>query len=111
MVDEIRRGDVVTVALPGEFGKPRPAVVVQSDLFGAHPTLTVLPLTSTLRALPLFRIAVAPTPGNGLHQSSEVMVDKAHTVLRERIGARLGRLEPTVQREVDRALAVFLGIV
>jgi len=57
----VRRGDLVTVALPGEFGKPRPALVVQSDLFNeTHPTVTVMPLTSELRNAPLFRIVVEP---------------------------------------------------
>jgi hypothetical protein len=27
----MRRGDIVTVAAPGAYGKPRPAVVIQGD--------------------------------------------------------------------------------
>lgn len=46
----MRRGDLVTVALQGDFGKPRPALIIQSDLFDAHPSLTILPVTSELRA-------------------------------------------------------------
>ena len=43
----MKRGDLVTVALQGEFGKPRPALIVQSDLFNTeHATLSVLPITS-----------------------------------------------------------------
>jgi len=57
----VRRGDLVTVALPGAYGKPRPAVVMQSDLFGEHPSVTILPVTNELRDLPLFRVPVSPT--------------------------------------------------
>jgi len=45
----MQRGDVVTVAAAGDYGKPRPALIVQADLFNAaHPSVTVLPLTSTI---------------------------------------------------------------
>jgi len=76
------RGDFLTIAKPGDFGKPRPALVIQADQFGEHATVTVtvLPATSTLVAAPLFRITVAPNAGNGLQKPSQVMVDKAFYV-------------------------------
>ena len=55
------RGDLVTVALPGDFGKPRPALVIQSDAFAETGTVTVLPLTGTLIDAPLFRPTVQPS--------------------------------------------------
>lgn len=106
----MRRGDLVTIALPGAYGKPRPALVIQSDLFDEHPSLTILPLTSELRAAPLLRIEIAPDPGNGLHLPSQVMVDKAHTVPREKVGTPIGRLDEATMLAVTRALAVFLGV-
>ena len=87
----MRRGELVTISLPGAYGKPRPALVIQSDLFDAHPSVTVLPVTSELRAV------------------SEVMVDKAHTVAREKVGSRIGQLEGKAMMAVNRALATFLG--
>jgi len=72
----MKRGDLVTVALPGDYGKPRPAVVIQSDLFDAHPSVTILPVTSELREAPLFCVQVEPTWDNGLRRLSQVMVDK-----------------------------------
>lgn len=105
----MKRGDIVTVAVAGDYGKPRPALIVQADFFQEHPSFTVLLLTSTLRDAPLFRIAVAPTPKNGLAQPSQIMVDKAHTVARERIGGVIGRLDDDTMVAVTRALAVFLG--
>ena len=62
----MRRGDFVTVAMQGDFGKPRPALVIQSDQFSEHTTVTVLPVTSTLVAAPLLRVTVQPTPESGL---------------------------------------------
>ena len=45
----LRRGDVVTVAASGDFGKPRPAVVVQSDAFPPeHASVVVCQMTSAL---------------------------------------------------------------
>jgi mRNA interferase MazF len=107
----IRRGDVVTVALPGAYGKPRPALVIQSDLFDAHPSVTVLPLTSELRRLRIVRVTIKPTAENGLPKPSQVMVDKASTIPREKIGKRLDTLDDASILAVNRALAVFLGFV
>lgn len=106
----MRRGDLVTVALQGDYGKPRPALVIQSDLFNAHPSITILPVTSELRDTPLFRIALEPDVDNGLRQASQVMVDKAQTIARERVGEIFGRVDDETLVAVNRAVAVFLGL-
>jgi len=105
----MRRGDLVTVALQGDLGKPRPALVIQSDLFDAHPSVAILPVTGELRDAPLFRISVNPTELNGLSKPSQVMVDKPQSIPREKIGAVIGRLDDEAMLAVNRALAVFLG--
>lgn len=105
----MRRGDLVTVALQGDLGKPRPALVIQSDLFDMHPSVTILPVTSELRDAPLFRIAVNPEESNGLSRPSQVMVDKPQSVAREKVGEVFGRLDDGAMLAVNRALAVFLG--
>ncbi len=107
----MRRGDLVTIALRGDYGKPRPALVIQSDLFDRHPSLTVLPVTTELREAPLFRLRIEPSPTNGLLKTSEVMIDKVQSVLRDRIGERIGRISDDEIVAVNRALTVFLGIV
>lgn len=104
------RGDLVTIALQGDFGKPRPALVIQANQFSEHASTTVLPITSTLVAAPLLRVTVKPSAENGLQKPSQVMVDKAMTVTREKIGAAFGRIEAETLLEVERCLAVFLGI-
>ncbi len=104
------RGDVVTVVAPGDYGKPRPALVVQSDLFRDHSSITVCLMTSNLRDTPLFRFTVPPKSSNGLHKPSQVMVDKIVTVARARIGETIGRLDDSEMAEVTRLLALWLGL-
>ena len=106
----MRRGDLVTIAIQGDFGKPRPALVIQADHFNEHATVTVLPVTSLLVAAPLLRISVQPDAENGLKTPSQVMVDKSVTVKREKIGTPFGRVSADVMIEIERCLAVFLGI-
>lgn len=106
----MRRGDLVTVAAPGDYGKPRPALVVQSDLFDELPSVTLCLITSDLRDTPIFRITVDPSPANGLQRISQVQVDKLMTVAREHIGGVIGRLDDATLLKVNRSLAVFIGI-
>jgi mRNA interferase MazF len=82
----MRRGDFVTIAAQGDFGKPRPALVVQSDAFDAHASVTVLVVSSQLVDTPLYRIAVQPNDKNGLRSPSRVMVDKAMTIKKHNLG-------------------------
>ena len=107
----MRHGAVVTIALQGDYGKPRPALVIQSDLFGAHPSVTILPVTGDLREAPLFRIRIAPTVSNGLQRPSDLMVDKVQTIPREKVGSVIGHLTQEDMLAVTRSLAVFLGMV
>ena len=106
----MRRGDLVTVALTGDFGKPRPALVIQSDQFDLTGSVTVLLLTGTLVEAPLIRPTLEPSPTNGLSKTSQVMIDKAMTVKRDRVGTAIGRAEDETMLTVTRLLAVFLGL-
>src|SRR5713226_4321932 len=83
---QMRRGDVVTVAAAGDYGKPRPAVIVQTDAFPEnHASVVVCQLTSELVEAPDFRVTIEPVPENGLRLKSQVMADKPVTLRRERI--------------------------
>ena len=106
----MNRGDFVTIAMQGDFGKPRPALVIQSDPFGGLATVTVLLVSSALVNAPLLRVTVHPGEKNGLQKSSQVMVDKAMTVKRDKLGESFGAAGDEVMLEVGRCLAVFLGI-
>lgn len=104
------RGDLVTIAMQGDFGKPWPALVIQADQYDEHATVTVLPVTGTLIEAPLFRITLQPNAENGLRKPSQVMVDKVMTVKRDKLGQAFGRIDVDSMVEVERCLAVFLGI-
>lgn len=110
-MDKVKRGDIISVAVPGDYGKPRPALVVQTDLFNdTHASLTVVPVTSTLVDAPLFRLIVEPSRANGLRALSQLMIDKVTTVRRERIGQPIGHLENDTVLRVNRSLALWFGI-
>src|SRR6516225_8609268 len=98
----MRRGDVVTVAATGDYGKPRPAVVVQTDAFPLqHASVVICQMTSEIVEAPDFRVTIEPAPINGLRVRSQVMADKPVTVKRERLGNRIGRLSPVDVGRLD----------
>ena len=107
----MRRGDVVTVAVPGDYGKPRPAVIVQSDgLPDSHPSVVVCQMTSRLVDVADFRVTIEPTSENGLRTPSQVMADKPVTIRRERIGQQIGRLGADDMARLNVALAFVMGL-
>ena len=106
----MNRGDLVTVAVSGDYGKPRPALVVQSDAFDLHPSVIVLPLTSELHQTPLFRVTVEARDETGLHTTSQIMVDKATAVPRGKLGNRIGQVDAKTMDAVSEALRGFLGL-
>ena len=108
---EIKRGDVVTCAAPGDYGKPRPAVVVQSDLFnGTHSSVAVCLITSHMEDAPLFRIPLPAGRTTGLKLQSQVMVDKVIAVPRNKITGRTGVLAAGALKGIDNALRLWLDL-
>lgn len=105
----MQRGDLITVVISGDFGKPRPALVIQSDIFGHIDSVTVLPLTSENIDADDCRIAIQPTAENALKHVSYVMIDKASTIRRSKAGGVIGRIAEDELAIVTRALALFLG--
>lgn len=106
----MRRGEIWTVVGGVYASKPRPALIVQDDVFAGTESVTVLPLTSTAVDAPLVRIALPATEATGLDAVSFVMIDKLTTVRRSNVAARIGRVGTEQMIEVERALLVFLGI-
>lgn len=104
------RGDLVTIVTSGDYGKPRPALVIQDDIFDDLPSVTVLPLTSALRVAPLVRVDVPSGSDTGLRSASQVMIDKVTTIRRDRIGQRIGHVDDATLGQAARALARFLGL-
>jgi mRNA interferase MazF len=107
----MKRGDVVTVAATGDHGKPRPAVIVQTDALPAeHASVVICQMTSEYSDAPDFRVSIDPTEKNGLRVRSQVMADKPVTVRRARIGRRVGRLDDKDIARINVALAFVMGL-
>jgi mRNA interferase MazF len=104
----MRRGDLISVALVRDYGKPRPAIIIQSDEFQLD-SVTVVPLTSDRLSLEVFRVRLQPSDENGLLRTSQVMIDKMATLPRAKTGSFIGRVSNEDMVLVDRALAAFLG--
>jgi mRNA interferase MazF len=107
----MRRGDVVIVAAAGDYGKPRPAVVVQTDAFPeTHASIIICQMTSEVFDAPDFRVTIDPSATNGLRTRSQIMADKPVTVRRERVGETIGRLAVDDVRRLNAALAFVMGL-
>jgi mRNA interferase MazF len=103
------RGDLVVAAMQGDHGKPRPALVIQADVFELE-TVTVLPLVSSRLVAALTRVDIEPTPTNGLQAASQIVVHRPSTIRRDKIGRVIGRADDVTMQAVARALTVFLGL-
>ena len=107
----MKRGDVVIVATAGDYGKPRPAVIVQTDAFPeTHPSIVICQMTSDVVDAPDFRITIEPNDKNGLRVRSQVMADKPVTIRRERVGQLIGRLTEADIGRLNIALAFVMGL-
>ena len=107
----MQRGDLVTVAAAGDYGKPRPAVIVQTDAFPeSHASVVVCQLTSDLVDAPDFRVTIEPRPENGLRLTSQVMADKPVTIRRDRVGRKIGRVGDQDMARLGIALAFVFGL-
>ena len=107
----MRRGDLVIVAAAGDYGKSRPAVIVQTDAFpGTSASVVICQLTSALVEAADFRIMIDPSESNGLRARSQVMANKPVTVRRARIGQSIGRLNEGDLGRLNAALAFVMGL-
>jgi mRNA interferase MazF len=107
---EVKRGSVVIVA-HGEFGRPRPVVVVQADELGnATTTVLVCPITSDVTERLPIRPAVEPNVGNGLRLRSQIMTDKMLALPRDRVRRSIGTIDAETLGRLDSALLTVLGL-
>ena len=105
------RGEIFSVVLPKAFGKPRPAVVVQSDVFaGLLGTTIVCPLTTDLGIALSVRPLIRPSPFNGLSRPSQIMIDKVQALPIEKVGTRMGRLTAEEAVLLAQALMIVLSL-
>ena len=102
---------MVLVSGKGDYGKARPAIVVQADyLIDGLDSLTVCPLTSDVLNLGFVRVAVEPSAENGLKLPSDMMVDMLQTYPKTRVFGPIGRVTEMDIRRMDAALSFFLQL-
>ena len=106
----MKRGDIVTIAVQGDYGKPRPAVVVQSDSLPESESILIAPFTSSLRDAPFYRLTVEPSEKNGLKVVSQIMVDKVTPCPRAKCGPVIGRLAGSEMLALNNLLSVMIGL-
>jgi mRNA interferase MazF len=108
----VKRGSIVVVAARGAYtGEPRPALVVQSDLFNpTHASLTICPITSDCVDAPLFRLTLPPGPRTGLEGVSQIMIDKIVSVPRAAISAEIGECDAREIEAVEDGLRRWLAL-
>jgi mRNA interferase MazF len=108
----VTRGDIVVVAAKCAYtGKPRPAVIVQADIFHqAHASVTLCPITSECIDAALFRVPVPPGDRTGLAAPSQVMVDRIVSVPRLAIDRLVGRCSDDEIAAISDALRRWLEL-
>lgn len=106
----MKRGDLVSVAISGDYGKPRPALVVQSDAATETDSVLVCLLTSEDAPTTPFRVAIKSDDITNLRKPSTIMADKTLIALREKCGPVFGRAPQSVMLELDEALTFILGL-
>jgi len=105
------RGDIVSCVLQGDYGKPRPGVVIQSNLFNpTHQSITLCPITTHLIDTPLFRLSLTPDHENGLEKTSQIMVDKITSIHIDKLGQKIGKLSAKQLQELNHALLIWLNL-
>ena len=106
----MKRGDVITISSSGDYGKPRPAVVIQSDRLTTQDSVLVVLLTSHISDSPLFRLTILPNAANGLKFSSQIMIDKILAFPRIKCGAVIGKIDKNNLNSLNRLLSVMIGL-
>jgi mRNA interferase MazF len=107
----LKRGDIVTAAFAGDYGKPRPNVVVQSDRLEGLESILLCPLTSDVETSGPVRVHIEATAANQLKTDSLVMVDKITAISLARCRTCLGALQPSELVQLDAALALVIGLL
>jgi mRNA interferase MazF len=105
------RGDVVAVAVSGDYGKPRPAVIVQADWLHSTDSVLVCQITSTECDMPTYRLKLEPAAETGLRAVSYVMADKIVAAKRSKCRPVIGRVPDAVMARLDEMLALVMGLV
>jgi len=97
------------VVAAGDYGKLRPAVVVQSDWLRTDSVLVAL-ITSALVDAPLFRLTIEPNEANGLKLPSQIMTDKIVALPRAKCDPIIGHIDDGAKIALNHMLSVIFGL-
>lgn len=106
----MKRGDIVIVSMPGDYGKSRPAVIIQSDQIEETDSILICLMTSDVRATSHYRLPIEPMPDNGLREATDIMVDKIMSIRRAKCSPPIGRLDVDEIAALDEMLAFVIGL-
>ncbi len=106
----MQRGDVLKVVIPGEYGKPRPAVIIQTRMLHAIPSIIVVPCTSELVEDCIYRPDIPPNAETGLLLPSQAMADKIVAVSLRRVREVIGHVSAETLEDVERAVYFVIGM-
>ena len=107
----MKRGDIVTVALSGDLGKPRPAVIVETDLLAPTQHVIICPGTSHVRNdVEQRRVLVEPSADNGLRVATQFQVDRVISIRRDKCGVVVGALDAESVVRLNATLVQVLGL-
>ena len=107
----MKRGDIVTIALQCDLGKPRPAVVVETDRLKPSTHILVCPGTSFVRPeIELRRVLVMPDGSNNLRAPTHFQIDRLIGIRRENCGVVIGQLDADTMDLINTKLLAILGL-
>jgi mRNA interferase MazF len=114
MNNSISRGDLyyadLNPVVGSEQGGIRPVLIIQNDMGNKHsPTVIIAAITSkAMKAMLPTHCLLGAT--NGLDRDSIVLLEQIRTIDKKRLRDYVGALEQPIMQEVDRALAVSVGL-
>jgi mRNA interferase MazF len=106
----VTRGDLYIAAMQGDYGKPRPVLIIQSDNTTSLDSRIVCPLTTFDEPVAFLRPSIEPAPDNGLQQLSYVMIEKVLTVPMHRFRDRIGQVDAEMMATIGVRLSILLGL-
>lgn len=111
----IKRGDVYFADLSpvrgSEQGGQRPVLIVQNNIGNKYsPTVIIAAITAKIAKAKLPTHVEVEASKVGLIKDSVILLEQVRTIDKIRLIQKLGQLEDDVMLEVNRALAISLGL-
>lgn len=111
----IKRGDVYFADLSpvrgSEQGGQRPVLIIQNNIGNKYsPTVIIAAITAKIAKAKLPTHVEVEASKVGLIKDSVILLEQVRTIDKTRLIQKLGQLEDEVMVEVNRALAISLGL-